>query len=208
MPTRNPDLHGNAPDSSRVVLLLVDVINDLEFDGGEKLLKPALAAARRLAALVARARKRNVPVVYANDNFGRWRSDFRQVVEHCLQSDIRGRPIAELLRPEPEDYFVLKPKHSAFYATTLGILLEYLKAERLILAGFAGDVCVQLTAADAYVRDFELYVPRDCSASISAANNREAFEYMGRVFHADTRPSPKLDLAALARRQKRSSGRR
>ena len=197
-----------APDSSPAALLLIDVVNDLEFDGGEKLMKPALAAAKRIAALAERARSRDIPVVYANDNFGRWRSDFRQVVEHCLDEDVRGRPIVELLRPQPDDYFVLKPKHSAFFSTTLATLLEYLKVTRLILAGFASDQCVLLTAADAYVRDFEIYTPRDCAAAQSAANNRKAFEYMARVFHADTRPSAKLDLARLARRQKRSSGRK
>ncbi len=209
MPAKNRDLHGNAPDSSGVALLMIDVINDLEFEGGQKLLKPALRAAARIARLAARARARGIPVIYANDNFGRWRSDFRETVAHCLEEGVRGRPLAALLKPEPDDYFVLKPKHSAFFATTLDTLLEYLNVERLILTGFSGDRCVMLTAADAYVRDFELYVPRDCSESISATDNRRAFDYMSRVFEAVTTPSAKLDLARLARRaQKRSSGRR
>ena len=204
---KNQDLHGNAPDSHPVALMLIDVINDLEFDTGAKLLKPALRAAACIAELAQRARKQGVPVIYANDNFGRWRSDFRQTIAHCLDDGVRGRPIAELLRPEPEDYFVLKPKHSAFFATTLETLLEYLKTETLILAGFSGHACVLLSAADAYMRDFELYVPIDCSASASAADNRRAFDYMERVLHVDTTPSAKLDLRKLAP-QKRSSGRR
>lgn len=208
MPPRDPNLHGNAPDSSPAALLLVDVINDLEFDGGERLFKSALPAARRIATLAKRARERQVPVIYANDNFGRWRSDFREVVEHCLRDDVRGRPIAELLKPDPADYFVLKPKHSAFFATTLDLLLEYLKVERLILAGFAGDACVLITAADAYLRDFELYIPPDCTASQSADENRKAIAYMKRVFHAVTTPSTKLDLSRLARRGGRRSARR
>ena len=198
-PAKNHDLHGSAPDSSPVAVILIDVINDLEFVGGEKLLRPALAAARRIAALVKRARERRIPVIYANDNFGRWRSDFHQVVAHCLQDGIRGRPIAELLRPEPDDYFVLKPKHSAFFSTTLETLLAYLKAKRLVLTGFAGDQCVMLTAADAYMRDFELYTPRDCTASNSAAENRRALEYMARVFDVATGPSTRLDLTRLKR---------
>ena len=208
MPERNRDLHGNAPDSGPDALLLIDVINDLEFDGGQKLFKPALAAARRAAALAARARKHGVPVIYANDNFGRWRSDFREVVAHCLEEDVRGRPIAELLEPQPEDYFVLKPKHSAFFATTLETLLKYLQTKRLIMAGYATDFCVLLTAADAYLRDFEVSVPRDCSAAESAAENRKAFDYMKRVFRADTTSSAKVKFAPLHRGQKRSSDRR
>jgi len=207
MPARNFDLHGNAPDSSTDAVLLIDVINDMEFDGGEQLLKPALAAARRIAPLIERARDRRIPVIYANDNFGRWRSDFREVVEHCLHDDVRGRPVVELLHPEPNDYFVLKPKHSAFFSTTLDTLLKYLQTRRLIMAGFATDVCVLLTAADAYIRDFELAVPEDCSASESRAENRKALDYMKRIFRADTRRSASLRLAP-AQRQKRSSGRR
>lgn len=201
MPAKNPDLHGNAPDACELALLLVDVINDLEFPGGRAMLAPALRAARRIAALKARARKARVPVIYANDNFGRWRSNFADVVEHCLHDGVRGQPIAELLAPDHDDYFVLKPKHSAFYATTLETLLGYLKTRRLIVAGFAGDACVLMTAADAYMRDVEIYVPSDCTASQSLAENRKALQYMKRVLHADTRPSAKLDVAKLARRQ-------
>lgn len=206
MPARNHDLHGAAPDTSTVAVLLIDVINDLEFDGGAKMLKPALAAARRMAALVSRARQAKIPVVYTNDNFGRWRSDFRRTVEHCLNDGVRGEPIVRLLEPRPEDYFVLKPKHSAFFSTTLDTLLKYLKAERLILCGYATDFCVLLTAADAYLRDFEIHVPRDCVAGTSQTENRNALRYIERAFRADTSPSAKARLTRG--RQKRSSGRR
>ena len=197
---KNPDLDGNVPDSSPVALILIDVINDLEFDGGDKLLRPALRAARRIAVLKGKARRKRIPVIYANDNFGRWRSDFRQAVTHCLDEGVRGKPLAELLQPEPEDYFVLKVKHSAFYSTALELMLDYLKTKRVVLMGISADMCVLLTAADAYMRDLEIYVPRDCVASISSAENRNALNYMARAFHADTRPSGKLDLARLSRR--------
>src|SRR6185369_6580115 len=112
MPAKNEDLHGNAPDKSDVALLLIDVINDLEFEEGEQLLKHALPMARQIAKLKSRAKERGIPVVYVNDNFGRWRSDFTAQVEHCLKDGVRGQPIAELLKPGKDDYFVLKPKHS------------------------------------------------------------------------------------------------
>jgi nicotinamidase-related amidase len=200
MPASNHDLHGNAPDTCAAALLLIDVINDLEFPGGRALAKTAVPAAARIAALKRRARKARIPVIYANDNFGRWRSDFSEAVEHCLHDGVRGRPLAEMLAPEREDYFVLKPKHSAFFSTTLATLLEYLKVERLVFAGFAGDACVLISAVDAFMRDFELFVPSDCIASKSPAENRRALAYMARVLHADTRASARLNLAALRRR--------
>jgi nicotinamidase-related amidase len=197
MPARNPDLHGNVPDTSPVVLILIDFINDLEFDTGSKLLRPAVRAAQAVARLKAQARERGTAVIYANDNFGRWRSDFRETVRHVLEDGVRGRALGELLRPDADDYFVLKTKHSAFYATALDLLLQYLKARRVILTGVAADMCVLLTAADAYMRDYEIFVPQDCVASASAANTRKALEYMARVFRADTRASTKLDLKKL-----------
>jgi nicotinamidase-related amidase len=198
MAARKSDLHGSAPDSSAVALLIIDMINDLEFEGGAQLLPQALAAAKRIAALKQRARVAGVPVIYVNDNFGRWRSDFRQAVNHCLVDGVRGRPLAETLRPDRDDYYVLKPKHSAFHATTLGTLVDYLDVERLILTGISGDICVLATAMDAYLRDFEVHVPGDCVASIRPEHNRSALAYMKRVFDARTAPAAKLDLRGLA----------
>ena len=198
MPAINPDLHGNAPDTAPVALVLIDTINDLEFEGGEQLLAHALPAAERMAALKRAARAAGIPVIYANDNFGRWRSDFREVIAHCLDDGVRGEPVVRLLRPEPDDYFVLKPKHSAFFATTLETLLGYLGTRTLVLAGITGDMCVLFTASDAYMRDYRLYVPSDCTVSISAGENEQALGYMRRVLKADTTPSTELDLAALA----------
>ena len=195
-PARNPDLHGGAPDHSPWALLLIDVINDLEFPGGEKLLPPAMKAARRIAALKKRAKSAGVPVVYVNDNFGRWQSDFRRHVRHCLDDGVRGGPLAELLKPEEDDYFVLKPKHSGFFSTTLDILLEYLGAETLVLTGFAGNICVLYTANDAYMRDFKLVVPRDCIASETAEADRYALQQMSRFLKADTRISSRVDFKA------------
>ena len=197
MPTKNQDLHGNVPDTSPVALVLVDVINDMEFPGGERLAEHALPAAERMAELKRQARGLNVPVIYCNDNFGRWRSDFNEVVDHVLDDGVRGAPVARLLKPDHEDYFVLKPKHSAFYATTLDTLLDYLGARTLVLCGFSGDICVLFTAGDAYMRDFHLHVPSDCSASIDPDENRRALAYMRKNLKADTTPSTRLDLEKL-----------
>src|SRR6266403_5947964 len=194
---KNGDLHGNAPDKSEVVLLLIDVINDLEFEGGEELLRNALPAAKNIAHLKERARQAEVPVIYANDNFGRWRSDFNKIVQHCLGDRVRGQPIAELLKPEEEDYFVLKPKHSGFFSTTLDLLLEYLGARTLVVSGIAGNNCVLFTANDAYMRDYKLFVPSDCVVSLTEEENSYALKQMERVLKADISASTDLDLNAI-----------
>lgn len=169
-------------------LLLVDVINELEFEGGAKLLPHALPMARRIATLKARAVKAGVPCIYVNDNFGQWRSDFRGLVDRCLTADVRGQAIARLLAPGEDDYFVLKPLHTGFYSTALDLLLRELGSERLIICGVATEGCVLFTASDAYIRGFEIFVPRDGSASESPVRHRNALDIMKKMLKADTRP--------------------
>lgn len=197
MAADNKDLHGSAPDNSAVALLLIDVINDMEFEGGEQLLERAQPMAERIASLKKKARELKVPVIYVNDNFGKWRSDFKQTLEHVLREGCRGKPIAERLRPDDDDYFVLKPKHSGFFSTTLDLLLEYLQARTLVLTGIAGNNCVLATANDAYMRDFKLLVPADCVVSIEAQDNEYALKQMQKVLKADISPSAQLDLASV-----------
>jgi nicotinamidase-related amidase len=198
MPAANRNLHGNAPDKSAVALLMVDVINDFDFPEAEQLLHFAMPMARQLAALKQRAQERRVPVIYANDNFGRWRSDFGAQVDHCRRRGGAAKEMADLLTPDEQDYFVLKPKHSGFFSTTLDILLEYLGVETVIVTGIATNICVLFTANDAYLRDFRLCVPRDCVAANTAAENDNALEQMRVVLKADVRPSDQLDFQALA----------
>jgi nicotinamidase-related amidase len=197
MKTEASDLHGIAPDNSVVALLLVDVINDFEFPGGAQLLRYALPAARSIGALKERCHRAGIPAIYVNDNFGKWRSDFKKLVSHCLKDNVRGQRVVELLKPARDDYFVLKAKHSAFYSTTLDLLLKYLGVETLILTGFTGDICILFTANDAYIRDYRLVIPGDCVVSQNKAENQKALEYMKRVVDADIARSTELDLASL-----------
>ena len=204
MPAKNDDLHGMVPDLCGVALLLIDVINDLEFEGGDQLLQQALPMAERLADLKQRAKQAGIPVIYVNDNFGRWRSDFRSLVEHCARSKAKGRELVELLKPAEDDYFVLKPKHSGFQFTPLELLLEHLGAETLVLTGVAGNFCVLFTAHDAYMRDYHLVVPGDCIASQTEGDDVYALAHMAKVTKADTRPSSEVDFSALQTQPARS----
>lgn len=202
MPARNSDLHGSVPDKSDIALLLIDVINDLDFPEANRLLRHARLMAGKLSRLKERAKKAGIPVIYVNDNFGRWRSDFRKQVQHCLRQNSRGREIVSLLEPGEDDYFVLKPKHSGFFSTTLETLLRYLGSQTLIITGIAGNFCVLFTANDAYMRDYDIIVPSDCTVSNTAGENREALGLMRKFLKADTRPSTRLRLPR-ARKKRR-----
>ena len=146
------NLHGSKPNPSPVVLLVIDAINDFRFAEGRQVLKEASPMAGRIRRLKRRAQRTRIPTVYVNDNFGRWRSDFRTLIAHCLRSASPGRIVTKVLRPGPLDYFVLKPKHSGFYSTTLDLLLEHFGARTLIMTGLLADSCILFTAQDAYMR--------------------------------------------------------
>jgi len=172
--------------------VIIDMINEFSFDGAEALFPTVEDAARNIAALKQRAKAAGTAVVYVNDNFGKWHSDFRKLMVRCLEDKCRGKRIAELLAPEEDDYFVLKPKHSGFYATPLELLLNYLQVHRLILTGVAGNNCVLYTAADAYMREFQIFIPSDCVVSIDPEANRRALLHMQQTLKADIDPSHRI----------------
>lgn len=190
-------LHHEEIDKSRVALLLIDMINPLDFDGGDALLRYALPMAGRLAEFKRRAKTAGIPAIYVNDNFGRWRSDFKQIIDHCTQQEMPGKPVVEKLLPEKEDFFVLKPRHSGFFSTSLGPLLSYLGVEKTIITGMATDICVLFTANDAYLSDFGVFVPCDCVAAEQERYNRDALDLMIRVLKAETTSSTELDLERM-----------
>jgi nicotinamidase-related amidase len=177
-------------------LLLVDWINDFEFPEAEQLLAAALPAARNAARLRERASAAGVPIIYVNDNFGHWRSDFESVVERCRAR--RGGRIVELLEPRPSDFFVLKPKHSGFLHTPLELLLDHLGVGRVILTGIAGNICVLFTAHDAHMRDFKVAIARDCVASNTAEDNRVALDQLARIVHAEIDDAEAIALPTVA----------
>jgi nicotinamidase-related amidase len=176
------------PRSPRV-LLLVDFINPLRFPGADELATPAIAAAKATRRLKDRLVKNGVQVIYANDNYGQWRSDFRELYERCLADAGPAGELARLLEPGKKDLVMLKPRHSAFFATPLDLVLTQLQAKTLIVCGLATDMCVQLTAMDAAMRGYKLSVPRDCTAAEATKAKNDALLYMQRVLKADIRAS-------------------
>jgi nicotinamidase-related amidase len=178
-------------------MVVIDVINDLEFEGAEALERPAKAMAAALAPLLTRAREGNIPVIYANDNFGRWRSDFHAQIEHCLNEDVRGREIVRQLHPGEEDYFILKPKHSAFFATAFDTLLAYLNARTLVLAGLSTDSCILATAIDADMRDLHVVVAEDCVAAMSPERHERALEHLRETLDVRLVNGADVDFEAL-----------
>lgn len=190
----------------RVALLLIDVINALDFSGSEGLVAAAEAVAPRIVALCERARVASVPIIYVNDNFGRWRSDFRSTVAACSSTEQPGHRVTRLLAPAENDYFVLKPRHSGFYCTALELLLNRLQARTLVLTGFATNICVLFTANDAHMRNYRVVAPPDCTASNTPELTQQALEQLRLVSGATICLGAAVDFEALLSRDSVAAG--
>jgi nicotinamidase-related amidase len=176
----------SSPPSKKTALLIIDMINTLDFPEGKSLLLSALPVAENIRGLRDKFRSAGDPVVYVNDHYGIWKSDWRKVYEHCTRPELPGAKLCPVLKPQEDDYFVLKPKHSGFFGTNLELLLEELGVRKLVLTGIAGNICVLFTANDAYMRGFELHVPENMIASNTKADNDYALRQFSDVFGIET----------------------
>ena len=184
------------PVPGQAALLVIDMINDLCFAGGERLLEQACALADPLLALRDAATRAGVPVIYVNDNFGHWQSERSKLIAHCARPEAPGRELVERMQPRDDDYFVIKPQFSGFYATNLPALLAGLDVRRLILTGIAADICVLFTAADAHMRGYDLWAPSDCVAASDPQRADWALAIMAHSLRATTCPTADLSLDA------------
>jgi len=173
-------------------LLILDLISEFEFDDWRRILAVAQRVAPRVSRLKERANAAKVPVIYVNDTAGKWESDQTSFVERCLLERARGRKVVRRIEPLPEDYFMFKPKHSAFYATPLAELLEKLRARELILTGLTSHQCVLFTAMDAHIRDYKVVVPRDCIGAAMPAQTRYALFVLKQALEATTPSSTSI----------------
>lgn len=167
-------------------VIFVDLINDFNFPGGDKLLSNTTDIIPNLVKLKTYAKENNIPVIYVNDHYGLWQADFNKIIEHCTNDS--SREIIETMKPDDDDYFLIKPQHSAFFQTPLHTLLTDLDRNRLIIAGIAGDICILFTAKDAYMYKMDLHIPKNCMASEEKDNNDYALYLMRSVMKADIEP--------------------
>ena len=180
-----------------VAMLLIDILTTFNFPDGDAILKSALTIRDALVKFKARARKEGIPVLYVNDNFGDWRSEKEVLMGRCLEA--KGAEFVRPLLPDSEDYFVLKPMHSAFYMTPLEVLLQHLRVETLILTGLTSNSCITVTAHDANMRGFDIYVPPDCSCARNSKEHTHALTQLEAMAGADLRRSSSLAVPDLIR---------
>ena len=198
------DTKGSLPGTSKAVqqssvaLLIIDMISDFEFEDGAQVYKHARRIVKNIAALKSRAKAASIPVIYLNDNYGRWNEDFASFVKNIRDNSRRGREIIQILEPEEDDLFVLKPQRSGFYGTSLGVLLLSMGVSNIILTGVTTDICILFTAHDAYMRGYNVHIPADASASGNPKHHSSALNFLQRVADADIRETESIDFAVPA----------
>lgn len=185
------------PSPVPVALLVIDVLTTFQFPDGDEILQGALAIRDELARLKERARKVGIPTLYVNDNLGDWRSEKEVLMGRCLEA--KGAEFVRPLLPDSEDYFVLKPMHSAFYMTPLEVLLQHLQVETLILTGLTSNSCITVTAHDANMRGFDIYTPSDCSCARNEKEHTQALGQLEAMVGANLKRSASLRFPNLVR---------
>lgn len=171
---------------SNTAVLFVDIINDFKFDGGDKLHDNTTAILPNLVKLKNFARENDLPLIYVNDHYGLWQADFNKIIDYCRNE--KSEELIDALKPGEDDYFLIKPMHSAFFQSPLQSLLTELGKTHLIMAGIAGDICILFTAQDAYMYKYQISVPENCMASEEKDNNEYALYLMKSVMDADLSP--------------------
>lgn len=167
-------------------IIFIDIINDFNFDGSEKLLEHTNEILPYLKELIGFGKENNIPIIYVNDHYGLWQADYRKIINHC--ENVSSQHIIQELKPDDDDYFLIKPQHSAFFQTPLHSLLSDLGKTNLIMAGIAGDICILFTAKDAYMYQYTMHIPKNCMASEEKEGNEYALYLMRSVMDANTDP--------------------
>lgn len=167
-------------------LLVVDMLNPYDHSDSKPLMESVRQVVPVIAQLVADARESDLSVVYVNDNHGDWTAGRAELVESARRG--AHRELIDPIVPPADAPLVIKARHSIFYSTAAEYLLRQHGHDRLILTGQVTEQCILYSALDAYVRHFEVVVPRDAVAHIHEDLADAALRMMERNMraHVDT----------------------
>jgi nicotinamidase-related amidase len=164
-------------------LIVTDMLNRYEHEDADALMESVREMLPCLQSLIDQAREREVLTVYVNDNHGDWTAGRQELADWALQG--RDPSLVEPILPAPDLPFVIKARHSAFYQTQLEYLLRQEGISRLIIAGQVTEQCIFYSALDAYVRHFEVLLPRDAVAHIHPEFADASLRMAERNIHAE-----------------------
>jgi nicotinamidase-related amidase len=159
------------------------MLNSYEHADADRLTESVERALPAMERLIARAGDEDVLTIYVNDNFGAWTSDRKELVRSAVEGKFRH--LVEPIAPAENALFVVKARHSIFYQTPLEYLLSQEEVDRVVLIGQVTEQCVLYSALDAYIRHFEIAIPRDAVAHIHEHLAEASLELMELNMDAD-----------------------
>lgn len=170
-------------DLKRCALLVIDELGDAETSPvAARILEPTLNTARICDA----AREVGVPVIFANDAHIK---GLDRELDLWGDHNLAGAPESQTspqLKLREGDFVIEKRRYSAFFQTSLRLLLDELGVDTLILCGFDTNICVRHTAADAYFNNYRLFVVADATETFLIGDQQKGLEYMEKCYAAKT----------------------
>jgi nicotinamidase-related amidase len=177
------DSGGWLKDGKSTALIVIDMLNRYEHSDAEPLLSSVRGILTALSRLIEKARRSGILTVYVNDNHGDWTAGRTQLSQWALQG--ADPSLIEPILPAENVPFLIKARHSVFYATQLEYLLRHENIDRVVLCGQVTEQCILYSALDAYVRHFQVVVVRDAVAHIHEDLARAALRMMERNMRAE-----------------------
>ena len=173
-------------------VIVIDMLNEYDHEDAEVLVEAVREALPAMQRVIERAHDKGTPVVYVNDNYGDWAAGRSELIERAVAG--RHSDVVKPIAPRDGTWFIAKARHSIFYETQLEYLLREQEIERIVLVGQVTEQCILYSALDAYVRHFEVAVPRDAVAGIHTDLAKCALRMMERNMSADVGVSDECDL--------------
>ncbi len=177
--------------SQHSALVIVDLQNDFCHPEGDSVRRHGVpvgmeATAHAIQCLAEACRKAAIPVLWVVTEHGpwtdslAWRSRSKGKAPNCHA----GTWGAELyaVTPAPEDRFVTKHRYSAFYQTSLELILRAQGVQTLLVGGVLTQVCVETTVRDGFMRDFDMVTVPELCASTDPDAHAMSLRNMGRYF--------------------------
>lgn len=170
-------------DFSSTALLIIDMLNDFVQEGAPLEVPRARKIIEPLRKRVEEARREGVLIFYLCDAHRPDDVEFNSWPPHGI-AGTPGAQVVEKLEPQKGDYVIPKRKYSCFLGTDLDLLLRERGIKKLIITGVVTNICVFFTAADAFMRGYEVIIPRDSVAALTEEEGEFSLEQMKSLFQA------------------------
>ena len=168
------------------------MLNDYDHEDAEQLAESVAQQLPCIVELRDKTSEAGALVVYVNDNHDEWHAGKEELIEKGMNG--KHPDLVDPIAPRDPVPFIAKGRHSVFYQTALDHLLRSNEVQHIVFAGQVTEQCILYSALDAYIRGYDLTVPRDAVAHIDPELAEAALKMMESNMHAALTPVGELDF--------------